>query len=473
MTSSAARLRPADRRRATPPGRRGPRPGRGRAPRPRPRHRRRTRSRATSKTSSWWCTSSAAVGSSSSMQLGVAGPAPGEGHAGPLPSRERDGTRGSPRWTDIGRPQGVAPTTVRRRPPRARCRPTGCGPCARRRRTSERERHGDLLGQHGSPPGQLEVGPVPGRATVDDHRPARRAPGRRTSAASSVDLPAPFGPDQGQQLAGADLEVDAVEDAAAAEVDAEAAGRRTSGAPDATGGRARRRCGPHLTPSRPGWPGCGAASQKKNGLPTSAVSTPSGTSAGSAIVRAARSPTTSSTAPPRAEATTSTRWAGPTTMRTRWGTTRPTNRMMPLTATAAAVSRATTTSITTRSRSTSTPSGGPSAPPGRAGRASAPMSTASARAEQRDRQHRRHLGPGRLGDAAELPEGDRPQLGVGREEHEQADERAGQGVDGDAGEDQGDDLGAAVVACRQVDETEGDEPPDEGRDGEAPAPERP
>ena len=50
--------------------------------------------------------------------------------------------------------------------------------------------------------------------------------------------------------------------------------------------------------------------QKKNGLPMSAVSTPSGTSAGAATVRAARSASTRIVAPSSAEAGSSSRWPG-------------------------------------------------------------------------------------------------------------------------------------------------------------------
>ena len=57
------------------------------------------------------------------------------------------------------------------------------------------------------------------------------------------------------------------------------------------------------------------SSQKKKGLPTRAVSTPNGISEGATAVRAMRSASTSSRAPARPDATTRTRWAGPTTIR--------------------------------------------------------------------------------------------------------------------------------------------------------------
>ena len=59
--------------------------------------------------------------------------------------------------------------------------------------------------------------------------------------------------------------------------------------------------------------------------------------------------------PPRTDAGSSMRWPGPAIIRTRCGITRPTNRMIPDTATAAAVSTAVTTSIFTRKRSTGSP----------------------------------------------------------------------------------------------------------------------
>ena len=134
------------------------------------------------------------------------------------------------------------------------------------------------------------------------------------------------------------------------------------------------------------------------------------------------------------------RWPGPAAMRSRCGTTSPTKPMTPVTVTAAAVSSATTRIRTIRSRSTSTPRC-------RAGRSPRASRSSSARAEGRDdqpehgaRQHREHLRPGGLGEGAELPEGDLVDRRRVREEDEQADQRAGEGVDRDAGEDQRDDL---------------------------------
>ena len=63
---------------------------------------------------------------------------------------------------------------------------------------------------------------------------------------------------------------------------------------------------------------------------------PSGRSALATPVRATRSAITSTSAPPSALAGTSTRWPGPATIRTRCGTTRPTNAMIPANATPAA-----------------------------------------------------------------------------------------------------------------------------------------
>ena len=79
----------------------------------------------------------------------------------------------------------------------------------------------------------------------------------------------------------------------------------------------------------------------------------------------------------------------------------------------------------------------------------------------RERRDRRDLRPRRAGGAAEHPERDRADLRVVRIEHQQADHRAGERVHRDAGEDQGDDLGAAAGSGRGVDERDRDQAADE------------
>ena len=77
--------------------------------------------------------------------------------------------------------------------------------------------------------------------------------------------------------------------------------------------------------------------------------------------------------------------------------------------------------------------------------------------------------PGGRGHAAEVPERDAPQLGVVAEVGDQADQRAREGVDGDAGQHEGDDLGAAALARRAVHEQHGDQPAGERERRDRPA----
>ncbi len=74
------------------------------------------------------------------------------------------------------------------------------------------------------------------------------------------------------------------------------------------------------------------------------------------------------------------------------------------------------------------------------------------------RQDRQHLRPGGLGEGAELPEGDLGDLRVVGEEDEQADQRAREGVHGDAGEDQRHHLRTAARPRQRVHERHRDEP---------------
>src|SRR5439155_1458539 len=94
---------------------------------------------------------------------------------------------------------------------------------------------------------------------------------------------------------------------------------------------------------------------RKNGPPTSPVTTPTGSSAGESTVRAPMSARTSVTAPRRKLAGTSRACAAPRTGRIAWGTTRPTKPITPASATAAPVSSAVTARIAAVERSRSTP----------------------------------------------------------------------------------------------------------------------
>src|SRR5690606_13841149 len=128
------------------------------------------------------------------------------------------------------------------------------------------------------------------------------------------------GADQGQQLAGAHVEVDPRQDRPAVEVDADAAGLGGAGPGGRADHGAQGAAEPHAHPP------CRArvrrSSDRNTGAPISAVRTPRGISAGAAIVRAARSPATSTTAPASALAGTRTRWPGPAMSRMRCGTSR-------------------------------------------------------------------------------------------------------------------------------------------------------
>ena len=87
-----------------------------------------------------------------------------------------------------------------------------------------------------------------------------------------------------------------------------------------------------------------------------AVMTPIGISWGDTMVRASRSPTTMNDAPNSTPTGSTRRWSDPTISRTMCGTTRPTNPMTPLTATATPTMSEVTMNRLRRSRCTSTPS---------------------------------------------------------------------------------------------------------------------
>ena len=78
-------------------------------------------------------------------------------------------------------------------------------------------------------------------------------------------------------------------------------------------------------------------SHRKNGPPTSAVITPTGSSSGDMTVRAPTSHTTRKAAPKHAEAGSTTRWSEPTSKRTRCGMTMPMKPIGPANETAAPV----------------------------------------------------------------------------------------------------------------------------------------
>ena len=176
-----------------------------------------------------------------------------------------------------------------------------------------------------------------------------------------------------------------------------------------------------------------ANSHRKNGVPMSAVSTPGGTSM-VAMVRHSVSTASRNAAPSSMASGSSRPKSGPTSRRAACGIRSPTQPMMPLTATAAAVisvAAATTTSV--RSLRVSTPSARASS----SGSASRFMrqrrSSMRREAEQRERRRGAEVARRDRGEAAEQPVGDRGKLVVRvGEVLEQRDHRAEQRADHDA-----------------------------------------
>src|SRR5690606_26703453 len=146
-------------------------------------------------------------------------------------------------------------------------------------------------------------------------------------------LAGPVGPDEGDDLAGPHGEVDAVEDRRPTEDDVGPGDGQGGGA----GGERLGQTGAAEEPqAQPPWVRRSRRmSQRKNGPPTSEVSIPSGRSASGTAVRATRSATARSSAPPSALAGRRSRCPGPATSRTRCGTTSPTKAMTPAKATPA------------------------------------------------------------------------------------------------------------------------------------------
>src|SRR5699024_3455981 len=91
------------------------------------------------------------------------------------------------------------------------------------------------------------------------------------------------------------------------------------------------------------------------GAPTAAVTMPTGNSCGANTVRASVSAQVRKIAPVSAASGSTSRWPLPTSSRTTWGNTRPTNPIAPETLTIAPVSRAVAVSSSHRDRATSTP----------------------------------------------------------------------------------------------------------------------
>src|SRR5690606_29786223 len=101
---------------------------------------------------------------------------------------------------------------------------------------------------------------------------------------------------------------------------------------------------------------CATSIQTKNGPPSSAVMTPTGSSIGAKAMRATTSTHTRNTAPMSTETGSTRRWSVPTSIRTTCGMTRPTKPMAPETATITPVSSESMMNRVTRRRPTSMPS---------------------------------------------------------------------------------------------------------------------
>src|SRR5262245_36501549 len=97
------------------------------------------------------------------------------------------------------------------------------------------------------------------------------------------------------------------------------------------------------------------SSQRKNGPPRSAVSTPTGSSAGAMTVRAATSQIARKAPPPSRQAGARKRWSCPTQRRSMCGTISPTKPIGPATATSAPIISEETPSTRRRRRTRSTP----------------------------------------------------------------------------------------------------------------------
>ena len=142
--------------------------------------------------------------------------------------------------------------------------------------------------------------------------------------------------------------------------------------------------------------------------------------------------------------------------------------MIPQNATAAAVSTATTTMVVSRSRSTSTPTCRAARSPSASRSSLGARTNAAAIPTTAIGNDDADVLPPRAVQAAERPEDDLlAGLGVA-EEHQERQRRTGHRVHRDAGEHQGDDLGASAVARGDVDEQGGQQAADEGADRDRP-----
>src|SRR5439155_25774242 len=220
------------------------------------------------------------------------------------------------------------------------------------RERREREVDGGVLGDDGEPARNLapSVGregsprePDGARARRED---PRQEPDERRLAAS-------VRTDHAEDLPGQEREADRAENLARAVAERDRVRLEERGHPSA---RRRSRC----------------RRERKKGPPVSAVTTPTGSSAGPSIVRASVSAQVRKAPPPRNEAGRRRRWSGPSRRRSRWGTIKPTKPIMPLIDTAAPTSSDAATNTARRARSTSTPSWrAPSSPAARRFKSSA------------------------------------------------------------------------------------------------------
>src|SRR5829696_4490199 len=195
----------------------------------------------------------------------------------------------------------------------------------------KRERR--LLGDDGEPAGDLDALQRRDRRPTEQD-PARRRLQRARQRAQQGGLAGPVGPDQRDPLPARDREGHVAQDRAGSDLDGDAVRVEDRRAHSSYPVRARRR------------------RARKNGAPMTAVTTPTGTPPS---IRATTSAAASNEAPNRAEIGRTSRALGPTSSRTRCGTTSPTKPMSPAIATPAAVTREASARRMARSRLTSTP----------------------------------------------------------------------------------------------------------------------
>src|SRR5690606_38645774 len=207
---------------------------------------------------------------------------------------------------------------------------------AHRDELADREGEDGLLAlrHDADPPREFAAAPRLDRPAPEGD-PAGIGPDRAEQEPEERRFPGPVRPEDRRDRAGRHDQVDAVE---------RAAGR--AGIPVAEPRRLEDRV-PHS--------GLRIRRTTKTGTPTSAVTTPTGSSAGAAIVLAMVSATRRNAPPAKIDAGSRSRWSLPQRSRIAWGTISPTKPITPATATAAPTRNDATRKAVTLTRSTGAP----------------------------------------------------------------------------------------------------------------------